>query len=54
MMLRSEVLCWDSPCEFEKPICCLQCEAFQSCPESCDQFQCETWKEFEDDEEDNA
>ena len=47
------VVCWDSPCDFGKPICCLQCEAFHGCIQSCDQTDCETWKEFEEDDEEN-
>ena len=54
MMLRSEVLCWDSLCDFGNSICCLYCEAFHVCIHICDQMDCETWEEFEDDEEDNA
>ena len=46
-------ICWDSPCDFGKPICCLQCEAFHGCIQSCDQTDCETWKEFEQDDEEN-
>ena len=51
MQKNNAVICWDSPCDFGKPICCLQCEAFHGCIQSCDQTDCETWKEFEQDDE---
>lgn len=50
---RNNVVCWDSPCSYGKPICCLQCLAFTGCPEGCDQTDCETWEEFEDEENDD-
>lgn len=51
MQKNKAVICWDSPCDFGKPICCLYCEAFHGCTQSCDQTDCETWKEFEQDDE---
>lgn len=53
MQKNKAVVCWDSPCDFGKPICCLYCEAFHGCIQSCDQTDCETWKEFEQDDEES-
>lgn len=33
-------LCWDKPCEKGVPICCFDCEAFEGCPEGCNQLEC--------------
>lgn len=47
-MTMKQTVCWDSPCVYGKPICCLECYAFKNCPERCDQIDCEVWKEKED------
>lgn len=41
---ETKILCWDSPCVYGKPICCLECYAFDNCPERCDQITCEVWE----------
>lgn len=34
------MICWDKPCIMGFPICCFDCEAFEECPEACDQENC--------------
>lgn len=34
------ITCWDSPCVYGKPVCCLECYSFENCPERCDQLEC--------------
>lgn len=32
-------MCWEGECPYNNPMCCVECEAFQMCPEACDMVQ---------------
>lgn len=34
--MEKQALCKESLCEFEREICCMDCEKKQTCPEVCD------------------
>ena len=36
----SERICWDGKCPIGYPICCRDCDAFQTCPGACDNEKC--------------
>lgn len=48
-----KTICKENTCEFDKEICCMDCEAAGTCPEVCDGFNEEgmhapcPWKEEE-------
>lgn len=37
---KNKLVCWDEPCSMKCPICCFDCEEFETCPEACDQESC--------------
>ena len=39
--------CGDGPCSFKKPVCCLHCKDWKTCPERCTDNDCEIWKDAE-------
>lgn len=41
-------ICWDEPCSMGFPICCFDCEAFEGCPEACDDEHCNGEQYVED------
>lgn len=51
-MKKEKIICWDKPCNMKFPICCFDCEAFDGCPEACDQLGCREKMKGDEDEED--
>lgn len=35
-----KTICFDGNCPADKPICCFDCEEYETCDDACDRFEC--------------